>query len=106
MQNELDHVVVVTDESTAFTADEDDVTSSTAASNTPRRQPHKLKNVNVDHFHLGDLFPTLCDGCPRLPSTGLHRAYPRAPGLLCIQFGRPQPIGCTQRLGNGCSSEC
>ena len=34
-QKELDHVVIVMDESTTFTADEDDVTFSSAASNTP-----------------------------------------------------------------------
>ena len=64
---EFDHDAVVMDVSTAVTAVEDDVTSSTAASGTltpPASQAQKKKKREVDHFHLDDLVPTLCDGVP------------------------------------------
>ena len=64
-----------------------------------RCQPHKLKNMNVNHFYLDDMVRTLCKECPRLSPTGLHCKYSRSPGLLDIRFGRSQSIGCIQRLG-------
>ena len=105
-RKELDHDVVVLDESTAYTADENNVTSISAASSTPTPPTSQARKRER---------PPLSPGRPgpypvrRVPTPFFDWTAPRtsgAPGIQCLRFGPPQLIRCTQWLGGVCRSEC
>ena len=94
--NELNHIIVMIDESTAFTAETDGDTSSSVASSTPTSPTSQARKRERPSLSSGRPFPAL-----RVPTPFFDWTAPRtsgAPGFQCLRFSRPQPFRCAQRL--------
>ena len=85
-RKELVHDVDVLNESTAYTADENYVTSSSAASGTPSPPTSQARNRERPPLSAERPGPYPVRRVSTPSSTGLHRAHPGAPSILCITF--------------------